>query len=329
VSVHRLRRMAAVLAAGLALTAGGCGDAGSAGAEPPTWRDGRLYIATGNTTGVFYVLGGGFADIITRHLPRYEARAEPTSASVENIKRLDLGDMELALTNGDSAADGVAGSGAFGGKPQRIAALARLYSNYTHVVVRTSAKIKTFDELRGKRVSTGSPNSGTELLANRMLAVRGINPDTDITRQKLSLAETTAGMKAGSVDAMIFTGGLPTPGIADLMASAPGQFAMLPLNELVEPMNLKYGKVYTVGKLAKNVYGTPTDVATLNLPILLIAAADMPEQLAYDLTKLLFDRQEELGKAHPEGKNFDRTVGEQTGVVPLHRGAKRYYVEQA
>jgi uncharacterized protein len=323
--VTQVSPVTAVIAvvAAVAFALAGCGS--TEDDTPRHWHDGRLYIATGNTTGVFYVLGGGYADLVTKHLPGYEARAEPTSASMENIRRIDSGDMEMGLTLADAAVDAVVGRGSFEGKPQRITALSRIYNNYSHVLVRNSAKIKTFADLRGKKVSTGSPNSGTEALANRTLVAAGLDPDKDIVRSRLSLAETTAAMKAGTIDALFWSGGLPTPGISDLLTGAPGYFTFLPLSDLVEPLNQKYGKIYAAVTLPKNVYDTPADIATLVTPNLIIATPDMPEQLAYDLTRLLFERQDELAKAHPEGKNFDRTVGKDTGAVPLHPGAKRYF----
>jgi TRAP transporter TAXI family solute receptor len=320
------RLLAALAATAAALVAGSLGGCAKSAAQAGhNWHDGRLYIATGNTTGVFYVLGGGYADLISRYMPGWDAHAEPTSASVENLKRVDSGDMELGLTLADSAADAVSGRGSFEGRPQRIVALARIYTNYTHVLVRTSAKIRTVADLRGKKVSTGSPNSGTEVIALRMLSAAGLDPDRDVARQKLSLAETTSAIKAGSIDAMFWSGGLPTPGISDMMSQAPGQFAFLPVTDLIEPLNAKFGNIYTSVKLPKNVYNTPADIATLGTPNLLFASPDMPEALAYRLTKLLFEHQEELAKAHPEGKNFDRTIGRQTGSVPLHPGAQRFY----
>ncbi len=318
---HAVTAVIAVIA--VALGAGGCAPAGPSPAQ--SWNGGRLYVATGNTTGVFYMLGGGYADLVTKYLPGYEARAEPTSGSVDNIKRVDTGDMQLGLTLADAAADAVAGRGSFDGRPQRITALARVYTNYTHVLVRTSARITEFGDLRGKRVSTGSPGSGTEMMAERMLTAADIDPDKDVVRSKLSLAETTAAMKGGAIDALFWSGGLPTPGIADLMAAAPGQFAFLSLRGLLEPLNARYGKSYGLAPLPRTVYNTPTDIVTLVTPNLLIATPDLPEQLAYDLTRLLFQHQPELAAAHPEGKNFDLKIGRETGVVSLHPGARRFF----
>jgi len=282
-------------------------------------------IATGNTTGVYYQIGGGFADLITRYVPGYEAHAEPSGASGENIKRVATGDYEIGFSNGDLAADAVTGRTPFAGKPQRIVALSRIYRNYVHCVVRTAAGITTFADLRGKRVSTSSPNSGTDILAGRILAAGNLDPDKDVIRQRLSLPETTKGMQAGTTDALFFTGGLPTPGISDLFASGPDQYRFLPLDAELPALTGKYGGVYGVATLPAKTYKTPADTATIVVFTMIIVSPDMPDDLAYNLTKVLYEHQSELAKVHPEGGNFDKGSGPNTEPVPLHPGARRYF----
>ncbi|TCB96542.1 TAXI family TRAP transporter solute-binding subunit [Micromonospora zingiberis] len=293
--------------------------------EPAPWHDGRIFLATGNTTGVYYQLGGGYADVISRHLPGYEARAEPTGASGENITRLVDGDMEIAFSLADTAADATAGRGAFAGQAQPVRALARVYSNYTHVIVRADALITDLAALRGKRVSTGSPKSGTDVIAGRLLTAAGLDPDKDVRRARLSLPETVARMRAGTLDAMFFSGGLPTPGIADLLSGAPDRFALLPIADLIEPLSAAHGSVYTTAELPADTYDTPTGTPTITVANVILVSADMPEQLAYDLTRLLFTYQADLAVAHPEARNYDRESAQTTDPIPLHPGAARYY----
>ncbi|MFG1776978.1 TAXI family TRAP transporter solute-binding subunit [Micromonospora sp. NPDC049048] len=316
-------RPARLLAALLAtVLAAGCG---AAEPGPQPWHGGRIFLATGNTTGVYYQLGGGYADVITRHLPGYEARAEPTGASVENINRLASGDMEIAFSLADTAADAVVGRGAFAGQPQPVRALARVYSNYTHVIVRADAKITKLSELRGKRVSTGSPKSGTDIIAGRLLTAAGLDPDRDVRRATLSLPETVKRMRAGTLDAMFFSGGLPTPGIADLISSAPGTYALLPIADLMEPLATRYGSVYTTAELPKDVYKTKLDTPTVTVANVILVNTDMPDQLAYDLTRLLFEYQADLVTVHPEAGNYTQQSASGTDPIPLHPGAARFY----
>jgi TRAP transporter TAXI family solute receptor len=318
----KIRNLALLLAA--VLTVAGC----SALPQRPgagLWHGGRLFIATGNTTGVYYSLGGGYADVISKHLPGYEVRAEATGASGENIQRVATGDMDIAFTLADIAADAYAGKNAFDGKPQKVVALARVYKSYVQLVARKSAGITKFSDLRGKRVSTGSLGSGADALAGRILAAGGLNPDADVQRQRLSLPETTKGMQNGTTDAMFFVGGLPTPGISDLLNSQPSAYAVLPLNTLVQPMQAKYGPVYSGAKIPKTMYNTAADIDTIAAGNFIVVSPDMPEQLAHDLTKVLFDYQAELARVHPEGGNFDKGTAPQTDPIPLHPGAARFY----
>ncbi|MEU7609659.1 TAXI family TRAP transporter solute-binding subunit [Micromonospora sp. NPDC049204] len=316
----RVRRLVAALL--LAVLVAGCG-----GESPPSdaWHGGRIFLATGNTTGVYYQLGGGYADLINRNLPGYEARAEPTGASVENINRLTTGDMEIAFSLADTAADAIAGKGAFDGKPQPVRALARIYSNYTHLIVRADSKIENVADLRGKRVSTGSPKSGTDIIAGRLLTAASLDPDRDVRRLTLSLPETVKQMRAGRLDALFFSGGLPTPGIKDLLTSSPGAFRLLPLDNLLQPLQKGYGPVYTTATLTANVYNTASDAPTITVANVILVSADMPDGLAYDLTRTLFDHQRELIAVHPEAANFTRASAALSEPIPLHPGASRYY----
>jgi uncharacterized protein len=299
----------------------GCG-AAQPGADP--WHHGRLYVATGNTTGVFYQIGGGYADIITAHLPGYEATAEPTSAAVDNIRRLVRGDADIAFTFADAAADAVLGRAPF---PERqpVTALARIYHSYTHVIARTGTGVRTVADLRGHRVSTGSPGSGSELVAVRVLTAAGLDPDRDLQRQAISLPETVKAMRAGTIDAMFWTGGLPAIGISDLVRTAPDGLVFLPVVALLPSLRKEYGDAYTPATIGRDVYGQPADVPTIAVGGMVLVQPDLPDELAYQLTRLLFDYQSELAEAHPEGRNFTRDTAVRTDPVPLHPGARRYY----
>ncbi len=326
--VPRRRVLRGGLLAGLAAaTAGvlaGCGDENPAQAGDQ-WHHGRLYIATGNTTGVFYTIGGGYADLVTAHVPGYQAIAEPTNAAVENITRVVRGDADIALTFADAAADAVSGRAPFAGPPLPIRALARIYSSYTHVIARTGIGIRSFADLRGHRVSTGTHGSGTENVALRLMQSAGLDPEHDITRISLSLPETVKGMKNGTLDALFWTAGLPTLGITDLMSAMRDKVLFLPVGDLLNGLSSLYGEAYSAATIGKAVYGLPADVPTISVASMVVVGADLPESLAYDLTRVLFEYQDDLAKVHPEGKNFTRQAGPQTAPVPLHPGAHRYY----
>jgi TRAP transporter TAXI family solute receptor len=312
---------AAALAAALALTA--CGGERQSSSDGST--GGRLSIATGNTTGVYYQMGGGLARLIGQNVPGYTATAEATGASVENIRRVVNGDSDIAFTLADTAADAATGKGAFDG-PQPIRALARIYTNYTQVVVRTDAGISTVEDMKGKTVSTGSPNSGTEVIAERLLTAAGVDPAAGIKRQKLSLPETVQGMKDRTIQALFWSGGLPTGGITDLVTSLRGQVRFLDLSAYLPKLQSQYGKIYQAATLAADVYKQGGGaVATIGVPNLLVVKDTMSDDLAFKLTELLFSKQAELAQVHPEAKNIKRETATQTDPVQLHPGARRYY----
>ena len=319
-----MKRRSLLVLAGLA-AAGAATGCEAPAPGPRRWHDGRLSLACGNTTGVFYQFGGGYADLLTKYSSGYEVHAEPTAGSGDNIVRVASGDMELGLSFADAAADGVTGKAAFEGRPQNIVALARVYRNYAHLAVRVAAQITRFTDLGGKTVSTSTLNSGTDLLAGRLLAAGGLDPDRDINRVRLSLPETVSRMQAGTVDALFFSAGLPTPGVADLIASGPDRYALLAMADLLPAMTSRYGAVYGVATIPKSTYNTPSDVDTVVVPNLVIASPELPEELGYEFTKVLFEHQPELAKAHPEGLNFDRAGGAGTDPVPLHPGSLRYF----
>jgi uncharacterized protein len=319
---RRHRGLPVALLTALVLAVAGCGGE-RPGREAAGGGTRQLSIATGNTTGVYYQLGGGLAEVISRNLPGYRATAEATGASVENLQRIARGDSDIAFTLADSAADAVNGTGSFTSK-QPVTAIARIYTNFTQVISRDPA-VKSVADLRGKRVSTGSPNSGTEVIALRLLQAAGLDPDADIRRQALSLPETVQGMKDGTIDALFWSGGLPTSGITDLTTSMKRAVSFVPLDDLLQKMQQTHGPIYTDASIPSAAYDQAGDTPTIAVPNLLVVNADMDEQLAHDLTKLLFDHKAQLETVHVEAKNITREQAPSTDPVPLHPGAKRYY----
>ncbi|HEU4424689.1 MAG TPA: TAXI family TRAP transporter solute-binding subunit [Pilimelia sp.] len=323
--VRRRRAVAAFLAGSLAVAVlGGCA---SFEDQRGSWNGGVITVATGPTTGGFYQVGGGYADAINRHVKGYEAVVAPTAGSADNLLRLGTGDANVALTFADVAVDALRGEGTFAGPPRRICALAAPYRSYAHLIVRTDRKINKIDDLRGKRISTGAPNSGTEFFALRLLRAAGIDPDRDIVRKSLSLPATTSAMAAGTLDALFWSSGLPTVGITGLLGSAPGKVKFLPLDPLLAEMERAYPGTYVPTVIPTDTYQLAAEVPTIGVNNLIVVDESMPEQLAYELTKLIFVHQKELAGAHPEWSNAQRDIAIQTGAVPLHPGAQRYYRE--
>ncbi len=296
--------------AGTSAKEGSC-DAGS----------GRITIATGNSTGVYYVLGGGLAQVISKNTD-LKASAAETGASVQNIQQLVAGDYDVAFSLADTAADAVDGKADFEGKPADVRALTRLYQNATHVVATTKSGIKSMEDMKGKVVSTGSPKSGTEVIANRLLEAAGLDPASDIDAQRLDLVKTIDGMKDGRIDALVWSGGLPTPAITDLFQSMSGKVEFIDIMPLL-PKLQEVNEVYAEGSIPKDTYKTPADIKTVVVPNVLLVNSDMPESRACALTKVIFDHKADLEKVHPSAADITEEQAAETDPVKMHPGAEQ------
>lgn len=284
--------------------------------------DTRVSIATGNATGVYFSLGNAFAEQISDATAgKVKATAAETGASVQNIQQLVSGTYQVAFSLADTAADAVEGKGSFDGKEQPVQALSRIYPNYTQVIVRNDAGIATIADMRGKRVSTGSPGSGTEVIANRLLEAAGLNPSADVSAQRLDLTKTVDGMKDGSIDALFWSGGLPTPGITDLFTSARNDVTFLDITPELPKMQ-EISQVYEEGVIPAATYGLPADAKTIVVPNLLLVRDDLDANLACVLTKTLFERQPQLAEVVGAAKGIELENARNTDPVPLNRGAE-------
>jgi TRAP transporter TAXI family solute receptor len=323
--VRPVRRIAVGVAV-LALLTAACGDdkkGGTTGGGPKIER-GRISIATGGTGGVYFVYGGGLAKLISANIEGVEATAEVTSASVDNLKLIGAGSSDVAFTLADTASAALKGEGKFTA-PVKIRALARLYDNYTQVVVKGDSSVQKVADLKGKRVSVGSPNSGTEVIALRMLEAAGV-AEGDIKKQGLGINESVQALRDGTIDAFFWSGGLPTAGLVDLSSNT--DIRLLPTTDLLDPLKSKFGEFYLKASIPAGTYKNDAPVDTVAVTNYLVVSETMNEELAYQITKLMFDMKSDLVAIHPEAKNLDAKMA--TGVEPLalHAGAERYYAEK-
>ena len=285
-----------------------------------------ISIATGGTGGVYYPYGGGLAKVLNDSLPNIRATAEVTAASVDNLKFIRDGKADVAFALADTVADAAAGRGAFEGRSVPVAALAVLYSNYTHVVTLQSSGITTIAGLRGRRVSTGSPGSGTEVIAFRVLRAAGLNPDADVTRQGLGASESADSLKDGKIDAFFWSGGLPTAAVQDLAHSQGISLRLLPSADFVPALQRDYGPLYFPLEIPAGAYrGVVAAVGVVGVANVLVVNRSMPEQLAYDITRILFEKQPELAAIHPEARNLSLDTATTGSPAPFHPGAARYF----
>jgi uncharacterized protein len=288
-----------------------------------------LSIATGGTGGVYYPYGGGLAKVLNDNLPGVRATAEVTAASVDNLKLIRDGGADIAFVLADTLADAVAGRGAFEGRPVPARSLAVLYSNYTHLVSLASSGIRTAADLRGKVVSTGSPGSGTEVIAIRVLGAAGLDPDRDVTRQGLGASESAGALADGKIAAFFFSGGLPTAAVQDL-AHTPGiTIRLIPTADQLPALQRDYGPLYFPLEMPASAYrGTGGPVAVVGVANVLVVNASMPDALAYDITRLLLDKRADLVAIHPEARHLSPETASAPSPAPFHPGAVKLYREK-
>ena len=321
------RSLWAVVAAFLTVvTVAGCGSGASSGTAPRQ----RLSIATGGTGGVFYPYGGGLAKIITEHVPNVEATAEVTAASVDNLKFLKQGASDLAFTMADTAHDAVRAREAFaefGAVPART--LAVLYSSYVHLVTREGTGIEEIRDLRGRTLSIGAAGSGTTVLALRILEAVGIDAERDIRAQSLGVAQSVDALKDGKIDAFFWNGGLPTAAVLDLVNTPGIRVEFLATEGVLGRLQEAYSpSLYHRALIPKETYGTDRDVPVVAVANLLVVSESMAEQLAYDITRVLFERRQELAAIHPQARDLSLDTALSGSPIPFHPGAIRFYRER-
>ncbi len=290
----------------------------------------NIAIATGGTGGVYYPLGGGMANVLTKYVPGAAATARVTGGSVDNLKLIGSKQSEVALVMVDAALDALKGEDKFKGNKVEVRTLMVLYPNRMHVVTVEGKGIEKMSDLKGKRVSTGSPGSATEVMAFRVIEGAGLDKDKDMRRERLGVAESTNAIKDGKIDAYFWVGGLPTAAVTDLGASPGVKIKLIDHTEVVEKMNAKYGGLYTTGIIPAKTYpGQDKDNAISVVQNILVANADMPDKVAYDIVKTFIEKQADLVAVHGEAKSITlENQAPKNSPIPWHPGATKYFTEK-
>jgi len=289
----------------------------------------RLSISTGGTGGVWYPMGGAMANVLSRHLPNAAVTAEVTGGSVDNVKLLATRKTELAFSMVDTAWEGMNGTGKFKEKvPMRT--LAVVHPLVMHVVTIEGRGIEKISDFKGKRVSTGSPGSGTEAMAFRILEAHGVNPDKDIIRERLSVSEAANAIKDRKIDAFMHAAGVPLPSVTDVAATPGIKIKLIDHTGGLEAMRTKYGPIYAAGKIPARSYpGQDRDNHTVNVWGVLLVHETMNEKLVYDILKTLFERHQDIVNTHREAANMtleNQAIG--ATAVPWHSGAVKYFADR-
>ena len=290
----------------------------------------NISIATGGTSGVYYPMGGGMAAVLSKHVPGMQATAEVTGGSVDNLKLIGSGKPYIGFSMTDAGLDAYKGEDKFKGNKVPLRTLMVLYPNRMHVVTVEGRGIAKMADLKGKRVSTGSPGSATEVMAFRVIEAAGLDKDKDLKRERLSVAESVNAVKDGKIDAFFWVGGLPTAGVTDL-ANTPGtKLKLIDHSEVVAAMNKKYGDLYVEDTIPKDIYkGMDADNKQATVMNILVTHESMDDKTAYNIVKTIFDKRADLIAVHKEAENF-KLENQKTSAspIPFHPGAVKYFAEK-
>ena len=281
-----------------------------------------ISILTGGTQGTYYPLGGTFADLITTDTG-VKATAEVSQASAANMTSLANGDAEVAFVQTDIAYYATNGTLMFEGEAiDSVVALGALYPETVQLVTLADSGIKTFADLKGKKVSVGAPGSGTFANAEQLLEIHGLTMD-DIEAQNLDFGESTDGIQSGQIDAAFITAGYPT-GAVEALNATNGVYIVPVEGDKAEELIAKY-PYYAVDNIPSGTYGLESDIPAVSVGAMLAVKKELPEDLVYAMTKAIYDNTDKI--SHAKGTFIKAESGLDGIGIDVHPGAQRYFDE--
>ncbi|MGE8000774.1 TAXI family TRAP transporter solute-binding subunit [Lysinibacillus sp. NPDC093190] len=281
-----------------------------------------LNLLTGGTQGTYYALGGTFADFITKETD-IKTTAEVSQASAANMTALQDGKGEIAFVQSDIAYYATEGKLMFDGKKiDSIAALGALYPETVQLVTTEASGIKSYADLKGKKVSVGAPGSGTYANAEQLLEIHGLTMD-DIKAQNLDFGESTDGLQSGQIDAAFITAGTPTGAVEALNATTKVNIIGVDPGKADE-LIAKY-PYYAKDTVKAGTYGLAKDTETVSVLAMLAVKKDLPDDVVYSMTKAIYDNAGKI--SHAKGAFIKAKTGLQGISIDVHPGAQKYFDE--
>jgi hypothetical protein len=291
-------------------------------------------IVTGGTGGVWYPLGGAIGGVIGKYVPNTEASAEATTAAIDNMKLLTTGKAGLSFAYDYHV--GWANEGKVPGLSGKhnIRMVLGFYEQPLHIVTKEGSGIQSVLDLKGKRVSVGAPNSGTEEQADYVLKALGIDWNRDLKREKLGAGPSVAALKDGKIDAFFWSGAVPTSSIIDLASTSGLKMVLLPVGgDIAERIMKAHPGVFHKTVFAKGSYsGVESDIPAIAITAVLKAMDTFPADRLYQIVKAIFDHKAELAAVWKGATQMtpESAVGQVTpdALKYLHPGALKYFKEK-
>ncbi|WP_174731995.1 TAXI family TRAP transporter solute-binding subunit [Mesobacillus harenae] len=298
-------------------------ESNSEGSETDKPEKVSLKLTTGNTSSAIYALGGGYAQVIEKELPGSKVTVVGSAGYGENAILVATQQADIGTTSGKNA------DASFKDKPELKETLAYIstgHQNLQHVVATAESGIKTFDDLKGKKVSVGEPGSGTELVSKSLLAAYGMNYE-DIKPEYLSFTESVDAIQNNRVDAILITTLLPNPGILSLATQKDLVFLEVDA-EHVKKLSEDFGGRFVDAKIPAGIYdGQTEEILTAGSPAGYVVHKEMSEEIAYNLTKIFIENAPDVEKVHPAASQWTKENALLGTDFPYHPGAVKYYKE--
>lgn len=287
----------------------------------PAVAQDRVSIGTGGTGGVFYAVGAGMADLLSRQVDGVSANAEVTGASVENIRRVSAGEMTMGFSSASTLYEAKNGQGVFDGDAQNVAAIAYLYPAVLQIAATQESGAASVADLADLDISIGPPGSNSSVFAERLLNAQDAFNMGNVSF--LSYGEATGAIKNGQLDGSIILAGTPAAAFIELFTTE--DVTLIPVEADNVTGLLEEYPFYEMVEIAAGTYeGQEGDVSAVGDPAILFTAADADPALVEKITAGLFDNLEALGKVHPAAAKITM---EKAGDAPidLHPGAQAYF----
>lgn len=295
---------------------------GTNNGEKPSFDVDFVSILTGGTQGTYYPLGGTFADLITTETG-VKTTAEVSQASAANMTALQNGEGEIAFVQTDIAYYATEGTLMFEGqKIDSVSALGALYPETVQLVTLANSGIKSYEDLKGKKVSVGAPGSGTYANAEQLLEIHGLTM-ADIKPQNLDFGESTDGIQSGQIDAAFITAGYPTGAVESLNATN-GVYIIPVTADKADELIAKY-PYYAKDAIPAGTYGLKEEIPAVSVGAMLAVKKDLPEDLVYAMTKAIYDNTDKI--SHAKGAFIKAESGLDGIGIEVHPGAQKYFDE--
>ena len=282
-----------------------------------------ITVATGPTSGIYYPIGGAFANVLST--AGYKTSAQATGASVENINLITQDDAELAISMQDSVVQAYEGFGAFTEAKPELRAMMRLWPNYVQLVTVKSTGIKSVEDLRGKKVGVGAPNSGVELNARMIFEAYGMTY-ADAKVDYLSYGEAIDQMKNGLCDAAFVTSGLPNSTVSELAFSY--DMVIVPIDGAGRDNLIEKYPFFAPSTIPAGTYNNKEDVESVFVYNIMLVSNSLSDDMVYDILDCVFENVDAIKASHnTANKNIDISFGVTDLKIPLHDGAARWWKE--